>query len=102
MGDFATVGVAVAVETTGEVVTRAGIGLTGVGSATIGATAAGAALVGKPLNGETIEEASALAAEASSPGAIIAQRDVQAPHRPHVRDPAPEPGLREGREGGLT
>lgn len=67
VGDFATVGVAVAVEMSGDLVSRAGIGLTGVGSATIGATAAEAALVGKPLSAETIEEASALAAEASKP-----------------------------------
>ena len=67
VGDFATVGVAVAVETSGELVTRAGIALTGVGSSTIGAEAAAAALVGKPLTSETIEEAAALAAEASRP-----------------------------------
>jgi carbon-monoxide dehydrogenase medium subunit len=59
--------VALAVETSGELVTRAGIALTGVGAATIGATAAGAALVGKPLTAETIEEAATLAAEASKP-----------------------------------
>ena len=35
VGDFATVGVAVAVETSGETVTRAGIALTGVGGSTI-------------------------------------------------------------------
>ena len=67
VGDFATVGVAVAVETSGELVTRAGIALTGVGSSTIAAEAAGAALVGKSLTSETIEEAAALAAEASRP-----------------------------------
>src|SRR6202042_472030 len=37
VGDFATVGVAVAVETKGDTVTRAGIALTGVGGSTIGA-----------------------------------------------------------------
>jgi carbon-monoxide dehydrogenase medium subunit len=67
VGDFATVGVAVGVETSGELVTRAGIALTGVGSSTIGATAAGAALVGKPLSPESIDEAATLAAEASRP-----------------------------------
>jgi aerobic carbon-monoxide dehydrogenase medium subunit len=67
VGDFATVGVAVAVETSGELVTRAGIALTGVGSSTIAATAAGVALVGKPLTAETIEQAALLAAEASRP-----------------------------------
>src|ERR1700684_2063731 len=49
VGDFATVGVAVAVETSGERVTRAGIALTGVGGSTIGATAGAGALVGRPL-----------------------------------------------------
>src|ERR1700689_542921 len=67
VGDFATVGVAVGVETSGELVTRAGIALTGVGSSTIGATDAEAALVGRSLTAETIEQASQLAAEASRP-----------------------------------
>src|SRR6202034_1001198 len=40
VGDFATVGVAVALELSGEVVSRAGIALTGVGGATINATEA--------------------------------------------------------------
>ncbi len=67
VGDFATVGVAVAVELTGEVVARAGIALTGVGSTTIAATAAGAALVGQPLTADAVEAAAALAAEAAKP-----------------------------------
>ncbi len=67
VGDFATVGVAVAVETSGGVVTRAGIGLTGVGGATIQATAAEQALTGKALTTETIEQAAALAAAAAQP-----------------------------------
>src|SRR6516165_7401562 len=37
VGDFATVGVAVALETSGDTVTRAGIALTGVGGSTIAA-----------------------------------------------------------------
>jgi carbon-monoxide dehydrogenase medium subunit len=67
VGDFATVGVAVAIETSGANVTRAGIGLTGVGGSTIGATEAAAALVGKPLTAETIAEAAELAAAAAQP-----------------------------------
>jgi len=67
VGDFATVGVAVAVELTGEVVTRAGIALTGVGGATISATQAAEALAGQPLSAERIEQAAALAAEAAQP-----------------------------------
>jgi aerobic carbon-monoxide dehydrogenase medium subunit len=67
VGDFATVGVAVAVETSGDTVTRAGIALTGVGGSTIGATAAADALVGQPLTAETIGRAADLAAEAARP-----------------------------------
>ena len=67
VGDFATVGVAVAVETSGERVTRAGIALTGVGGSTIGATAAAEALVGQPLSAQTIGQAASLAAEAARP-----------------------------------
>jgi carbon-monoxide dehydrogenase medium subunit len=67
VGDFATVGVAVAVELTGDLVTRAGIGLTGVGGSTIAATAAEQALTGKPLTSQSIELAGTLAAEAANP-----------------------------------
>jgi carbon-monoxide dehydrogenase medium subunit len=67
VGDFATAGVAVAIETSGELVTRAGIALTGVGGSTIFAAAAGEALVGKPLSAQTIGEAADLAAEAAKP-----------------------------------
>jgi aerobic carbon-monoxide dehydrogenase medium subunit len=67
VGDFATAGVAVAVETSGELVTRAGIALTGVGGSTIFAAAAGDALVGKPLGVQTIGEAADLAAEVAKP-----------------------------------
>jgi aerobic carbon-monoxide dehydrogenase medium subunit len=71
VGDFATAGVAVAVETAGGEpngsVVRAGIALTGVGPHNIQATAAEQALVGRPLSPESIEEAAALAAEAAQP-----------------------------------
>jgi carbon-monoxide dehydrogenase medium subunit len=67
VGDFATVGVAVALETAGGLVTRAGIALTGVGPSNIQATAAEQALVGKPLSAESVEEAARLAAEAARP-----------------------------------
>jgi aerobic carbon-monoxide dehydrogenase medium subunit len=67
VGDFATVGVAVAVETSGGIVTRAGIALTGVGGSTIGATAAAEALAGEPLSPQQIELAARLAAEAARP-----------------------------------
>jgi carbon-monoxide dehydrogenase medium subunit len=67
VGDFATVGVAVALETSGETVTRAGIALTGVGGSTIGATEAADALTGRPLTPETIAHAADLAAQAARP-----------------------------------
>ncbi len=67
VGDFATVGVAVAIETAGENVARAGIALTGVGGSTIEAVAAAGALVGRPLTAETIEQAAGLAADAARP-----------------------------------
>ena len=67
VGDFATVGVAVAIETSADTVARAGIALTGVGGSTIGATEAAAALTGKPLTAESIAEAAELAAAAAQP-----------------------------------
>jgi len=67
VGDFATVGVAVAIETSGDTVTRAGIALTGVGGSTVAATAAADALTGGPLTAERIGRAADLAAEAAQP-----------------------------------
>jgi aerobic carbon-monoxide dehydrogenase medium subunit len=67
VGDFATAGVAVAVELSGDSVTRAGIGLTGVGGSTISATDAAQALVGKQLTSGAIESAADLAAAAARP-----------------------------------
>jgi aerobic carbon-monoxide dehydrogenase medium subunit len=67
VGDFATVGVAVSVETAGGVVTKAGIALTGVGGSTIAATEAAAALTGRPLAAESIDQAAALAGAAAKP-----------------------------------
>jgi aerobic carbon-monoxide dehydrogenase medium subunit len=67
VGDFATVGVAVSVEIAGEVVTKAGIALTGVGGSTIAATEAAAALAGRPLSTESIAEAASLAGAAAKP-----------------------------------
>ncbi len=67
VGDFATVGVAAAIETSGEVVIRAGIALTGVGGSTISATEASQSLVGRPLTAGSIAEAADLAAAAARP-----------------------------------
>src|ERR1700761_6173481 len=66
-GDFATVGGAVAIETSGENVVRAGIALTGVGGAPIGATEAAAVLTGGPLTSDRIAEAAGLAASVAQP-----------------------------------
>ena len=57
VGDFATAGVAIALELSGDVVTRAGIGLTGVGGSTIDAVAAAAALTGQALTADRIATA---------------------------------------------
>jgi aerobic carbon-monoxide dehydrogenase medium subunit len=67
VGDFATAGVAVAIERSGAVVTRAGIALTGVGSATINAAEAAQVLVGAPLDADRIAHAAELAAAAAQP-----------------------------------
>ncbi|HWG65400.1 MAG TPA: xanthine dehydrogenase family protein subunit M [Streptosporangiaceae bacterium] len=67
VGDFATVGVAVAIETSAGTVTRAGVALTGVGGSTIAATQAAESLIGRPLTPEGIEQAAVLAAEAARP-----------------------------------
>jgi aerobic carbon-monoxide dehydrogenase medium subunit len=67
VGDFATVGVAVSVESSGGVVRRAGIALTGVGGSTIAATEAAAALTGQPLTADSITTAAGLAAAAARP-----------------------------------
>jgi aerobic carbon-monoxide dehydrogenase medium subunit len=67
VGDFATVGVAVALETSGGTVTRAGIALTGVGGTTIAATDAQQALTGGALTPQAIDQAADLAAAAARP-----------------------------------
>jgi carbon-monoxide dehydrogenase medium subunit len=67
VGDFATAGVAVAIETAGQEVVRAGIGLTGVGGATINAVGAAQALTGRPLTPDSIRAAAELAAAAARP-----------------------------------
>ena len=67
VGDFATAGVAIALEMSGDSVTKAGIGLTGVGSQTVDASDAAAALVSSRLDAESIANAARLAAEISKP-----------------------------------
>lgn len=67
VGDFATVGLALVLESSGGTINRAGMALTGVGSSNIQCTAAEQALAGKTLNASTIEQAARLAAEAAQP-----------------------------------
>jgi aerobic carbon-monoxide dehydrogenase medium subunit len=67
VGDFATAGVAIAIETSGELVIKAGIGLTGVGGSTISASEGAQSLIGKPLTADTIGRAAELAAAAAKP-----------------------------------
>jgi carbon-monoxide dehydrogenase medium subunit len=67
VGDFATAGVAVALETAGSTVVMAGIALTGVGGNNIKAVAAEQVLAGSALEPDVVEEAARLAAEAARP-----------------------------------
>ena len=67
VGDFATAGVAVALELSGATITRAGIALTGVGGSTIDATDAAQSLVAGELTAERIGAAADLAAQAARP-----------------------------------
>ncbi len=67
VGDFATAGVAVAIEHSGGTVAGAGIALTGVGPATIEARDAADSLVGGRLDAAAIARAADLTAEAARP-----------------------------------
>src|SRR5690606_15691027 len=67
IGDFATAGVAVALDVVGDRIARAGIALVGVGSRTIDAAEAADALVGGTLEPTSIERAAEAAAAAAQP-----------------------------------
>lgn len=67
VGDFATVGAAVAIELDGGQISRAGVGLTAVGSRNVRARAAEEALVGSEPGNEAFGDAARLAAEAAEP-----------------------------------
>ncbi len=67
VGDFATAGVAVAVDMVGDRVARAGIALTGVGPRTITASEAAAILVERGLTPDSIADAARAAAGAAQP-----------------------------------
>ena len=81
IGDFATVGVAVALDIDNGVVKKAGIGLTAVGPTNLEARAASEMLAGRSLDEHTIQEAARLAAHAAEPnsdlrGSADYKRDV--------------------------
>jgi aerobic carbon-monoxide dehydrogenase medium subunit len=67
VGDFATVGAAVALELDDGSIRRAGIGLTAVAPQNLHAKAAEEALAGAAPDGEAFDEAARLAAEAAEP-----------------------------------
>jgi carbon-monoxide dehydrogenase medium subunit len=67
VGDFATVGVAVYVSTSGGSVTQAGIALTGVGPQNIKCHSAEQALIGSTLSDGSIAAAAQAAAQAAQP-----------------------------------
>ena len=67
VGDFATVGVGVFLELSGQSVARAGIGLTGVGGTNIKCVEAEHALIAGGLEDRTIEEVAELAARVAKP-----------------------------------
>ena len=67
VGDFATVGVAVALTLSNGSIGRAGIGMTGVGLKNLEATDAEASLAGATPGADAFAEAGRLAAAASSP-----------------------------------
>jgi carbon-monoxide dehydrogenase medium subunit len=67
VGDFATVGVAVALTLSNGSIGRAGIGLTGVGLKNIQASDAEASLAGREPTDEAFAEAGRLAAQAANP-----------------------------------
>lgn len=68
VGDFATAGIAVALEIAADSrVTRAGIALTGVGATTLAATDAVEALIGSRLEPAVVEHAAELAAGIARP-----------------------------------
>ncbi len=71
IGDFATVGVAVALDMQNATCVKAGIGLTAVGATNLEAREAENALAGKSLDDEIIAQAALLAGQASDPQADL-------------------------------
>ena len=103
VGDFATAGVAVALETLRRARSPGPASRsTGVGGSTIDAADAAQALVGGPLAADT-HRAGGRPGRAGGPAADRPprQRGVQAAHRAHLRRAHPRPRRRVGGEGGL-
>ena len=67
VGDFATIGAAVAIELDDGRISRAGVGLTAAGPRNVRAKAAEEALVGAEAGDEVFKEAARLAADAAEP-----------------------------------
>ena len=95
IGDWATVGVAVALSMSNGTIGRAGIGLTGVGLKNIEATDAEQALAGAEPTDEAFAEAGRLAAAASSPVS-----DVRGPeeYKRHMIEVFVRRGLAQARD----
>jgi carbon-monoxide dehydrogenase medium subunit len=83
VGDFATVGVAVALTLSNGSIARAGIGLTGVGLKNIQAAEAEASLAGGEPTDEAFAEAGRLAAQAANPVSDVRGSDA---YKRHVVD----------------
>jgi carbon-monoxide dehydrogenase medium subunit len=95
VGDWATVGVAVALTLRDGKIARAGIGLTGVDLTNIEATEAEAALAGAEPTDEAFAEAGRLAAAAANP---VSDVRGSAEYKRHVIDVYVRRGLARARE----
>ncbi len=103
VGDFATAGVAVAIERSGGSITRAGIALTGVGPSTIDAADA-AQTAGRGRAERRAHRARRRARRTSgpTPHRPPRQRGVQTSDHSHVHGAPAHPDGERRREGGLT
>jgi carbon-monoxide dehydrogenase medium subunit len=95
VGDWATVGVAVALTLRDGKIARAGIGLTGVGLTNVEATDAEAALAGAEPTDEAFAEAGRLAAAAANP---VSDVRGSAEYKRHVTQVYVRRGLARARE----
>ncbi|GBC87434.1 Carbon monoxide dehydrogenase medium chain [bacterium HR12] len=95
VGDWATVGVAVALTLRDGRIARAGIGLTSVGLTNLEATEAEEALVGAEPTDEAFAEAGRLAASASQP---VSDVRGSAEYKRHIVEVYVRRGLARARE----